>query len=799
MTARSERARRPARHGLVTIVVVIPDGSAPDECLQRVEALEWSADRRETLVVTSGDLSPGTRSTSAPEVRAVSTPPGTSIAEARNLAAAEARGEYLAFFGPRTTPDAHWLQAAMNVIVSDATVAAVAGKVLDSDRTTVRFADAALSFDGRPRFPGAGKTVDTVTDQSGDVLFPSESAMLVETPAFHWAGGFDPEHASGVEAADLGWRLWLHGFRVRYEPAAVACDAGPVEDISDPEARLGALGMLFKNYGSESLDAALTGALLLDAGREASIVERFLATLPALSDRRSTVQARRSRPESEVLPLFRDPLSAEPGEEQTNSNVRAALGLDRIFAQRHRIAIVTPDVLQSRMAGPAIRAWHMAIALAREHDVELVTTTLCSLTHADFPVRHVGDAELHELEAWCDVLIFQGHVLDSHPWLQRSSKVLVVDIYDPFHLEVLEQSRDQSAFARRQTVRLATEVLNQQLGRGDYFLCASDKQRDFWLGQLAGVGRINPATYDTTENLEQLISVVPFGLGDDPPIHNRQVLKGVVPGIGADDKVILWGGGVYNWFDPLTLVRAIDHLRARVPKVRLYFMGMRHPNPTVPAMAMASRTQALAEELGLVDKYVFFNEDWVEYAERHNYLLEADVGVSTHLDHVETEFSFRTRILDYIWAGLPVVATGGDAFADLIEHHGLGVVVPPNDVEALEEALHRLLTDEDANRQCRDAIASYAPDLRWERVLGPLKAFCRNPSRAPDLVDPRQLVMIGDPMAQSVWGKKGWRDTLRTMIDHARRGEYDEITRKIRMRLRIFIFPDAGGPGARNA
>ena len=798
MTAAPGRPRRPTKDGLVSIIVVVLDGSAPAEHLERVDTLEWPADRRETLVVTSGDLPPRTHLTSLPEVRAIKVPTGTSVAEARNRGAAEAHGEYLAFFGPETTPDPRWLHTAIKAVVADATVAAVAGRVLEADRTTVRFVDAALSFDGRPRFPGAGKAVDTVTDQPGDVLFASEAAMLVEAPAFHWAGGFDPEYAPSVEAADLGWRLWLHGFRVRYEPGAVAYDASPVKDLNDSDARLGALGMLFKNYGRESLDAALAGALLLDAGRREPVAQRFLAALPGLPDRRSTVQGRRSRPDAEVLPLFRDPLTAEPGEEQTNSNVRAALGLDRIFTQRHRVVIVTPDVLQSRMAGPAIRAWHMAAALSREHDVELVTTTLCSLTHADFPVRHVSDAELQQLEEWCDVLVFQGHILDNHPWLQRTSKVLVADIYDPFHLEVLEQSRDQSAFARRQTVRLATEVLNQQLGRGDYFLCASEKQRDFWLGQLAGVGRINPATYDTTENLEQLIDVVPFGLGDDPPVHTRQVLKGVVPGIGADDKVILWGGGVYNWFDPITLVRAVDHLRARVPTVRLYFMGMRHPNPAVPAMAMASRTKALAEELGLVDNHVFFNEDWVEYDERHNYLLEADIGVSTHFDHVETEFSFRTRILDYIWAGLPVVATSGDAFSDLIEHHSLGAVVPPNDVEGLEEALYRLLTDEDANRRCRDAIAGYAPDLRWERVLGPLKAFCRNPRRAPDLVDPRQQVMIGDPMAQSVWGTKGWRDTLRTIVDHARRGEYDEITRKIRVRLRVFIFPDSGGPGAHN-
>ena len=567
--------------------------------------------------------------------------------------------------------------------------------------------------------------------------------------------------------------------------------------MATPAARLSALSMLFKNFGDENLDLALAGALLLDAGRRDPVADRFLAALPLVTERRQAVQGRRTRPESEVLPLFRDPLTAETGEEETNANARAALGLDRIFAQRHRIAIVTPDVLQTRMAGPAIRAWHMAGALSQEHDVRLATTSACDLTHPEFSVSQVGDAELHELEAWCDVLIFQGHVLDAHPWLRRSTTVLVADIYDPFHLEVLEQSRDQPPHERRQTVRVTTEVLNDQLGRGDFFICASDKQRDFWLGQLAAVGRINPATYDDDENLDDLIAVVPFGLGDDPPVHSRQVLKGVVPGIGADDPVILWGGGVYNWFDPITLIRAVDNLRSRVPDVRLYFMGMRHPNPNVPTMEMAARTKALAEELGLVDKHVFFNEGWVAYDDRQNFLLEADIGVSTHLDHVETEFSFRTRILDYLWATLPVVATAGDALADLIDHHGLGIIVPPNDVKALEDALHRLLRDDDASRRCREAIVAYAPNLRWEKVLEPLKRFCRNPRRAPDLVDPRQRVMIGDPMAQSMWGARNWRENVRVLVDHARRHEYDEIVRKLRMRVRVLIFPEAGGPGVR--
>ena len=138
----------------------------------------------------------------------------------------------------------------------------------------------------------------------------------------------------------------------------------------------------------------------------------------------------------------------------------------------------------------------------------------------------------------------------------------------------------------------------------------------------------------------------------------------------------------------------MDRLKDRHPDVRLYFLGMKHPNPGVPAMTIAFQTQELSRELGLTGTHVFFNEGWVPYGERADYLLDADVGVSTHFQHIETAFSFRTRILDYLWASLPIVATDGDTFGPLIREHGLGRVVPPQDVEALELALEEMLYDE---------------------------------------------------------------------------------------------------------
>src|SRR5699024_2870325 len=151
-----------------------------------------------------------------------------------------------------------------------------------------------------------------------------------------------------------------------------------------------------------------------------------------------------------------------------------------------------------------------------------------------------------------------------------------------------------------------------------------------------------------------------------PPQRTGPGLRDTINLIDENDHVVVWAGGIYSWFDPLTLVHAIGSLSARRPDVRLVFLGMHHPNPEVTEMDIGSRTIQLADSLGLTDKHVFFNEQWVPYAERQNWLLDADCGATTHLEHVETTFAFRTRVLDYLWANLPIVTTDGDAFAELV-------------------------------------------------------------------------------------------------------------------------------------
>lgn len=445
-----------------------------------------------------------------------------------------------------------------------------------------------------------------------------------------------------------------------------------------------------------------------------------------------------------------------------------------------RVLVVTLDTVADRMAGPAIRAWEISRALSAQHDVTLVTFGRCTREGEGFVARRIEVGDFRTAVEASDVVVVQGFVLNAFPWIQDCPQVLVVDLYDPFHIETLEVDRYKPDDERRRAVAFALAELGDQLRRGDFFLCASGRQRDLWLGHLAAAGRLNPDTYDADPSLRSLIDLVPFGTPADPPRPTRHAIRGVVPGIGPDDKVIVWGGGVYNWFDPLSLIRAVDLVRAQVPEVRLYFLGMKHPNPDVPEMAVAAAARRLADELGLTGSHVFFNEEWVPYEQRADWLCDADVGVSCHFTHVETEFAFRTRVLDYLWAGLPIVSTEGDAFAALVAEHGLGAVVPAQDPHALAEALISLLTTP-AGDAARAAVARVAPRFTWPTVLAPLVAFCADPRRAadahrlPSLAAPAQAPRPG--LVRRV------RSDAAALVRHLRAGGVRQVVAKVRWRL----------------
>jgi glycosyltransferase involved in cell wall biosynthesis len=387
-----------------------------------------------------------------------------------------------------------------------------------------------------------------------------------------------------------------------------------------------------------------------------------------------------------------------------------------------RIILLCNDVIGPRMAGPAIRYWELARQLARHHEVVLVTYRRAQLASD----RHGLELAALEEQSLGSVLRGADVCLTQLVWpsvalaARRYGVRLILDSYDPILLEELEAHREGSKRGRRARNQRTLAKTRISLLAADAVVCANDRQRDLWLGALMALDRLTPEEYAADPTLQRLVRLVPFGLPDEPPTPTGPGLREQL-GLAANSVLLVWGGGLWNWFDPLTLIEAVHRLVPTHPGLHLAFVGLRHPNEHVPDADMAAKAVRLAENLGLLGTHVHFNHGWTPYDQRQNHLLDADIGVSTHFDQLETRFAFRTRMLDYLWAGLPIVATEGDSFADLIESRDLGAVVPPSDPDALTTALRSLIDDADRRRQIRANVQRAAHDFGWTRVTAALE------------------------------------------------------------------------------
>lgn len=401
-----------------------------------------------------------------------------------------------------------------------------------------------------------------------------------------------------------------------------------------------------------------------------------------------------------------------------------------------RVLLFCTDTVGTRMAGLGLRYWELAHALARRGlPVTLAVPSTPDVTSAAVELAvHKFDVSIcARLARAADVFVIHGFMLFHVPVLREIARPMAVDLCTPMLIENLENHRYEAAPERRRIHGVNLQVLREQLRRGDFFFCASERQRDYWLGALVALGRVTAAAHAEDRTLRHLIDVVPFGFPAEPPRHTRDVVKGIWPGIARDDVLLLWGGGVWEWFDPLTPIRGMARAVRERSDLKLLFICKGHPNPRLAARGVApiyDRAVALAGELGLQDRHVFFNPGWVPYDERENYLLEADLGISAHFDRIETALSVRTRLFDYFWADLPMLLTGGDSLSDeVVAPQGLGRVVPPGDDAAWAAALLELAAEPDRRPRRQAAFARVKAELTWDRVVEPLASFCARAAR----------------------------------------------------------------------
>jgi glycosyltransferase involved in cell wall biosynthesis len=304
-----------------------------------------------------------------------------------------------------------------------------------------------------------------------------------------------------------------------------------------------------------------------------------------------------------------------------------------------------------------------------------------------------------------DVAVVQGHIANE---LFAHGKPLptVVDLYDPFIIENLHYYGERGA----EVFQHDHVTLMSSIARGDFFLCASDAQRLFYLGVMVAAGRLSPLTF---ESMGELIRIAPFGV---------QPARSAAPAHRGHDILF---GGIYDWYDPISAIDAVAIARKTIPDITLTFT--KHPNPELTPQGKAAEAIDHVGRRGY-SEFIRF-EPWVAYERRGEFFDRFAMSLLTFGQSIETDLSMRTRVFDYLWGGLPVITSSAPGTDEILERYQAGSVWPRASArdQTLGGHIVSLLRDDRALQSMREGAARFVADHQWAKVLEPLREFCRNP------------------------------------------------------------------------
>lgn len=210
-----DETRRPPPWSSVSVVIPVKDRAAElRRCLASLSSLRYPPANLEVIVVDDGS------SDNCPEIAAnwgarllFSGGTGLGPSVARNVGAAAAGGEILAFIDSDCTASAEWLSQLIPVF-GDPLVAAVGGKVegLHTASMLDRYEAVMSSLSLGTRQVSAGKGEDT--------LYLPGCNLLVRRNVFLRLGGFRRAMQVG-EDVDLSYRIRDDGRRIVYLPTGI--------------------------------------------------------------------------------------------------------------------------------------------------------------------------------------------------------------------------------------------------------------------------------------------------------------------------------------------------------------------------------------------------------------------------------------------------------------------------------------------------------------------------------------------------------------------------------------------------
>lgn len=231
----------------------------------------------------------------------------------------------------------------------------------------------------------------------------------------------------------------------------------------------------------------------------------------------------------------------------------------------------------------------------------------------------------------------------------------------------------RSTRARRLADRVGGLIDGSMPRRADHVIAINDELERFFLDHGVGEGRISclPPGIALEEWSER-------PLADGSP--ESAALEALDRWLGEQESVALYAGNLDDYQNLPLMFRAFVRVRAQLPQARLVVVSRSDPRPY----------RELTAELGLADVVLFVDHTSFQLARQ--VFRRCRVALLPRISWC----GFPIKLLNYMAAGLPVVASQGSA--KIVYHGESGLVVPDGDEEGFAAAVTRLLSEPDTAR-----------------------------------------------------------------------------------------------------
>ncbi len=163
---------------------------------------------------------------------------------------------------------------------------------------------------------------------------------------------------------------------------------------------------------------------------------------------------------------------------------------------------------------------------------------------------------------------------------------------------------------------------------------------------------------------------------------------------------LLWVRRFQERYNPMLSLKVFQKLKENYPKAKLCMVGPEKDGSLAACREYAEKNHLSVKFTGKLRK-----KDWAALAADYDFFLN-----STNIDNTPIS------VIEAMALGLPVISTDVDGMPYLIENGKDGILVPPEDRDAMYNSLIDLLEDQNKARQISLAAYEKVKEFDWEKV-----------------------------------------------------------------------------------